>query len=170
VPDGESGGVGPGGYRHQPHYDHALLAIWSLYARLHDELKDYSYAQAAAAHERGTPFVRPMFAAYPERPEYRDLFSQYLYGPDILVRPVWEQGAEQVEVHIPPRGEWVDAWSGQTMTPGQTVQVAVPEHKIPIYIRAGSQVDLGDLPARWQSAQQRTQTPPDLAALAAEVE
>ncbi len=78
--------------------------------------------------------------------------------------------AQVVEVHIPPRGEWVDAWSGQTMTPGQTVQVAVPEHKIPIYIRAGSQVDLGDLPARWQSAQQRTQTPPDLDALAAEVE
>jgi len=168
VPDGESGNVGEDGYDYEPEYDAALLAIWNLYANLHNDLLDYSYDQAARAHEQGTPIVRPMIFAYPDRPEYRDLYTQYLYGPDILVRPVWEEGVSEVTVQIPEAG-WLDAWTGQEAAPGEAT-VAVPEHKQPIYVRQGGRVNLGDLVARWQAAQAATATPPDLRELAKAVE
>jgi len=43
-----------------PAYDDTLIAAWRLYARLHERLADYSYAQAQEAHKTGTPIVRPV--------------------------------------------------------------------------------------------------------------
>ncbi len=42
-----------------PEYDDVLIATWRLYARLHERLKDYSYAQAVEAAKTGMPIVRP---------------------------------------------------------------------------------------------------------------
>ena len=163
--DGEDYGVGASGYNHEPIYNAELLAVWNLYANLHAELADYSYAQARRAHEDGTPFVRPMVFAYPDRPEFKDLFDQFLYGPDILVAPVWKKGVTRRSVHIPNVG-WVDAWTGLPVTAG-IQEVDAPLHQIPLYVRADGSVDLGDLPARWEQAVAATAAVPDLGALAA---
>lgn len=166
--EGDKGKVGSSGYGYTPHYDADMIATWILYANLHMDLIDYTWAQAVAAHERGTPIVRPMIFMFPDRPEYRDLWDQYLYGPDLLVAPVWAEGTTTRQVHI-PEGAWIDAWTGEEMTPGSVVDVAVPRHKIPIYVRKDSGIDLGDLDARWADAQARAADVPDLAELAADV-
>ncbi|MDD2912743.1 MAG: glycoside hydrolase family 31 protein, partial [Candidatus Bipolaricaulis anaerobius] len=139
-------------------------AIWILYARLHDDLRAYTYAQAVAAHERGTPIVRPLVFVHPDRPEYVDLWETYLYGPDLLVRPVWERGARSVTVHIPP-GEWRDLWTGETWEGPRTIAVEAPLHVIPAYVRMGSELDHLDLAARWVEAQKQARSQPDLSSL-----
>lgn len=50
-----------------PHYDEELIAIWRLYAVLHDRLADYTYRQAVHARDTGMPIVRPLFAVFPRR-------------------------------------------------------------------------------------------------------
>jgi len=169
LPDDSEEAIGPDGYTFDTIYDEKLLAVWHLYANLHVDLLDYTYEQARLAHENGTPIVRPMFLAYPGRSEYLDLFEQYLYGPDILVRPVWERGATEVEVHIPD-GVWIDAWTGTEIAGPASVTAQTPEHVIPIYLRKGSGLDLGDLNARWRAALARVATVPNLAKLANTVE
>ena len=153
------------GYTFDTVYDEELLAIWALYARVHTDLIGYTYGLAEEAHERGTPIVRPMFAAYPDRPEYIDLWEQYLLGPDLLVRPVWEPGIESVDVHL-PEGTWVDAWTGRAFGGPTAVSVDVPLHVIPVFVRADRDVGLGDLPARWQGAVHDVADRPNLADLA----
>ncbi|HRS13874.1 MAG TPA: glycoside hydrolase family 31 protein [Candidatus Bipolaricaulis sp.] len=163
-PDGVSARVDAQGYRFTPTYDEELVAIWILYARLHDDLRAYTYAQAVAAHERGTPIVRPLVFVHPDRPEYVDLWETYLYGPDLLVRPVWEPGATSVTVHIPP-GEWRDLWTGEEWVGPRTVVVEAPLYAIPAYVRVGSDLDHLDLSARWAEAQKRARSRPDLGSL-----
>jgi alpha-D-xyloside xylohydrolase len=165
LPDDSEEAIGPDGYTFDTIYDKELLAIWNLYANLHDRLIDYTYEQARLAHEVGTPIVRPMILAYPNHPEYVDRFEEYLYGPDLLVRPVWERGATQVEVHI-PEGTWIDAWTKQAIAGPTVVTADVPEHVIPIYIRRESPIALGDLNADWQGALARVGQRPNLAVLA----
>ncbi len=148
----------------EPSYDQELIAVWILYANLHHDLMDYTYEQAKLAHETGMPIVRPMIAAYPDMAEYLDMFEQYLYGPDILVAPIWQEGITEREVHI-PEGEWVDAWTGEAVAAGK-VAVDTPIHKIPIFVRAGSGIDLGDLEGRWEEALLSAGEKPDLAVLA----
>jgi len=165
LPDESTAELTEAGYTFDTIYDAELLAIWAFYTRIHTDLIDYTYALAVRAHEQGTPIVRPMFVAYPDRPEYIDLWTQYMYGPNVLVRPVWEPGIDAVDVHL-PKGTWIDAWTGRTFNGPIVVSVDVPLHVIPVFVSAIGPVDLGDLPARWRKAVEDVAVRPDLATLA----
>ena len=168
LPDGSEETLDETGYRFETVYDEELLAIWSFYARVHVELAEYVSGLAERASTDGTPIVRPMIVAYPERSEYVDLWSQYLYGPDLLVRPVWEPGIGSVEVHI-PEGTWIDAWTGTRHTGPTVIAVDVPLHVVPLFLRDGGSVDLTDLSVRWEDALKRVAEQPHLAELAHDV-
>jgi alpha-D-xyloside xylohydrolase len=75
----------------EPAYDAELIALWRTYARLHHRLADYSLGQARAAAETGMPIVRPLFLAA-KTPEAWTHWETYLYGPDLLVSPIWRRG------------------------------------------------------------------------------
>ena len=168
LPDDSEAALAEDGYTFDTVYDQELLAIWVLYAQIHADLIGYTYALAERAHVLGTPIVRPMFVAYPDRPEYADLWEQYLYGPNVLVRPVWEPGVGSVEVHL-PEGTWIDAWTGRTFSGPIVVSVDVPLHVIPVFVSAIGSVELGDLAARWRAAVANVTERPDLAELAVTV-
>jgi alpha-glucosidase (family GH31 glycosyl hydrolase) len=166
IPEGHRGRtVDRDGYHYEPVYDESLIAAWIFYANLHNDLVEYTYAQATLAHERGTPIVRPMGMMVPGRPELRDAFEQYFYGPDLLVAPVYKKGQTETRVFI-PEGEWGDAWTGQAAPANTAVVVPTPEPKIPIFVRKGSSVKLGDLEARLAAARERAKARPNLAELA----
>lgn len=152
-----------------PAYDDVLIATWRLYARLHERLRDYSYAQAVEASRTGTPIVRPLFLADPDAPQAWSQWWTYLYGPDLLVSPVWRKGQRTQEVYLPAGAAWRNAWSQEVVRGGQSVTVAAEPHQIPIFVRAGATLDLGDLSREWADAQRIARERPNLKALEAEV-
>jgi alpha-glucosidase (family GH31 glycosyl hydrolase) len=166
IPGGLTEDVFGGDYsKFTPEYDEGLIAAWIMYANVHYDLMDYTYAQAEVSHTLGTPIVWPMIFMHPDRPEFLDTFEQYYYGPDIIVAPTWKKGTTVRRVVIPD-GDWVDAWTGSAVAAG-TLDVDVPEHKIPIFFRAGSGLNavFGDLNARWADAQARAKERPVLSEL-----
>jgi alpha-glucosidase (family GH31 glycosyl hydrolase) len=150
----------------EPEYDETLIALWRLYARLHERLRDYSYAQAREARETGMPIVRPLFLVDPRAPEAWSNWWTYLYGPDIVVSPVWEKGVREQRVYLPAGERWRGVWNADNVHDGgQTITVGAEPHQIPLFVREGSSLDLGDLEQEWQDAQAAARTRPDLAAL-----
>ena len=85
----------------EPSYDTELIAIWRLYARLHERLIDYSYRYAQEATRTGMPIVRPLFLVDPKSPAAWTNWWTYLYGRDILVSPIWEKGKRTQQVYLP---------------------------------------------------------------------
>ncbi len=157
-------------FHNPPAYDAELIAIWRLYARLHTRLADYSYEQARAAHKTGMPIVRPLFLVEPKAPAAWTNWWTYLYGPDILVSPVWQKEQRTQEVYLPAGSQWRDAWNPDKIWDGgQTITVHAELHQMPIFVRAGSKVELGDLNKEWNDAVAAANTRPDLKALDAEV-
>jgi alpha-glucosidase (family GH31 glycosyl hydrolase) len=149
-----------------PVYDATLIATWRLYARLHDRLADYSYRQAEEAHRTGMPIVRPLFLVDPAAPAAWTNWWTYLYGPDILVSPVWEKGQRTQEVYLPSGSRWRSAWQpGVVYDGGRTVTVRADVHELPIFVRDGSDVSLGDLNQEWQESQRIAADRPDLKTL-----
>jgi alpha-D-xyloside xylohydrolase len=69
-----------------------------------------------------------------------------LYGPDLVVSPVWQKGQRSQEVYLPAGSTWRDAWGTREYPGGQTVVVPAEPHQIPIFVLVGSTLDLGDLP------------------------
>jgi len=63
--------------------------------------------------------------------------SQYLWGRDMLIAPVFEKGATTRKVYL-PKGDWYDWWSGEKQSGGQTVSRNVDLTIMPIYVRAGA--------------------------------
>jgi len=154
----------------EPSYDAYLIAIWRLYARLHHRLMDYAYRQAQEAHHTGMPIVRPLFLVEPGAREAWRNWWTYLYGPDIVVSPVWEKGKRTQEVYLPSGAKWRDAWNPQQVYEGgRTVTVPAESHQIPLFLRVGSKVQLGDLNQEWKESQEIAAKRPDLKALDAEV-
>ncbi len=157
-------------FHEPPTYDAELIAVWRLYARLHDRLADYTYAAAAEAHKTGMPIVRPLFLADPQSPAAWSNWWTYQYGPDIVVSPVWEQGRRKQDVYLPAGAQWRDAWQrDKTYAGGQTITVAAEPHQLPIFVRLGAKLDLGDLNKEWDDSVAVANTRPDLKKLDADL-
>lgn len=154
----------------KPSYDAELIAIWRLYARLHTRLADYSYEQAQEAHRSGMPIVRPLFLADPKSPDAWSHWQTYLYGPDLLVAPIWEKQKRSQEVYFPSGDRWRDTWRPQRIySGGQTAEVPAEMHQIPLFIRVGSGLELGDLNLEYKEALAIAKQQPDLERLDAEL-
>jgi len=62
---------------------------------------------------------------------------QYLYGPDLLVAPVYLPERETWDVYL-PKGEWVHLWSEERYEGRDTVTVEAGLGRPPVFYRAGS--------------------------------
>jgi alpha-D-xyloside xylohydrolase len=105
---------------------------------LREKLKPYLRALNQAAHQHGTPPMRPLYFDFPADPAAANLADQFMLGPDLLVAPVIEQGAVARPVYLPVGADWVDAWSGQEYPGGQSIQAEAPLERIPVYWRKES--------------------------------
>jgi len=149
-----------------PSYDETLIAIWRLYARLHQRIADYSYQCAQEAHTSGMPIVRPLFLEDPKAKDAWMNWWTYLYGPDLLVSPIWQKDERTQKIYLPAGSKWRDAWDPDKVSDGgETVTVHAELHQIPLYVRVGSSVDLGDLNQEWRESVEAAHTRPDLKAL-----
>ena len=65
---------------------------------------------------------------------------------------------------------WRDAWNPDKIYPGgQTITVNAELHQIPLFVRVGSSVKLGDLNQEWKEAHAIAEKKPDLKTLDAEL-
>jgi alpha-D-xyloside xylohydrolase len=87
-----------------------------------------------------------------------------------LVSPVWEKGKRTQKVYLPAGSYWRDAWNpSKTYRGGQSIDVKAEVHQLPLFIRVGSKVELGDLNQEWKESQEIAAKKPDLKALDAEL-
>lgn len=114
-----------------------LIACFARWSRVHAHLAPYVRHLCDEAAATGLPAQRPLFLHHPED---RDLFAvqdQYLYGADLLVAPVIEEGALCREVILPGAGEWRHAWTGEDFAPGRH-RIPAPIGQPPVFYRPGS--------------------------------
>ncbi|HUT54973.1 MAG TPA: TIM-barrel domain-containing protein [bacterium] len=123
----------------RPAYDDEMIKIFRRYTWLHARLADYSLALAQRAHDTGNPIVHPLVFDWPDDPQVKNLWHEYMYGPALLVAPVWESGRREREVYL-PAGQWQSLWDpSQHFTGPATVTAPAPLDRIPVFIRAGAE-------------------------------
>ena len=70
-----------------------LLACFARWSRVHAHLAPYVRHLCDEAVELGLPAQRPLFLHYAEDASLYAVQDQYLYGADLVVAPVIEDGA-----------------------------------------------------------------------------
>ena len=96
-------------------YGEDVYNICVEYMHIRERIKPYVREQMKAAHEKGTPVIRPLFYDFPQDGRTWDIEDQYMFGPDLLVAPVLHAGAKTREVYLPAGASWRNAWTGQKL-------------------------------------------------------
>jgi alpha-D-xyloside xylohydrolase len=98
--------------------------------------------QMRLAHERGIPPMRPLFFDSPRDEAAYAIEDAYMFGPDLLVAPVLEEGARQRRVYLPVGANWRDAWTDERFEGGQWIETNAPLEQIPLYQRGASRLPI----------------------------
>jgi alpha-D-xyloside xylohydrolase len=112
--------------------------------RLRERLRPYVMEQMRVAHADGLPPMRPAFVDFPGDPAAWTAEDQFMFGPQLLVAPVTRYRARERQVYLPAGSRWTDAWSGQALDGGQTVTVAAPLDRIPVFLRDGARLPIAE--------------------------
>jgi len=111
--------------------------IVKKYDELHYQLLPYTYTLAWEARQSGLPLIRALWLHYPDDPIARGMGSEYLWGRDMLIAPVFKKGFTTWDVYL-PKGLWYDWWDNTFITGGTTVRRTIDLATMPIYVRAGA--------------------------------
>ena len=86
-----------------------VLPIWRRYAKLRTQMYPYLAAAQRVYDRTGLPMMRSLALMHPGDRRGAGLEDEYLFGPDLLVAPVVDEGARRRGVYL-PRGRWVNFW------------------------------------------------------------
>ena len=101
---------------------------------LRERLVPYLYAEAERCRETHDPLIRPVFLADPDHDPESDCF---LCGREILVCPVFDEGADNVTVTLPKHVKsWQLRGEGLTIPGGTTVTVPCLPTDPPVWFTA----------------------------------
>lgn len=106
-------------------------------AEMKYKLMPYVYAQAKECTEKGLPMVRAMFIEFPDDPGAWKVDDQYLFGSQILVAPLFEEGTTSRTVYL-PGGKWIDYQTGKVYNPGWQQIEANGELPVIMLVKDGS--------------------------------
>ncbi|HLH57616.1 MAG TPA: TIM-barrel domain-containing protein [Streptosporangiaceae bacterium] len=109
---------------------------------LRERLRPYIMAQMRRAHTEGLPPMRPLFVDFPGDEAAWRADDAFMLGPDLLVAPVTEPGAEARAVYLPSGSRWADAWTGAEHDGGTVVEAAAPIDRIPLFLRDGASLPI----------------------------
>jgi alpha-D-xyloside xylohydrolase len=125
-------------------YGKAAEPILEKYLKLRYQLMPYIYSLGYHTYESGAPSMRALFMDFPDDANVADLRDEYMFGPAFLVAPVTEQGATSRMVYLPAGADWYNYWTNERVHGGQTIRVDAPIETLPLFVRAGSIVPIGE--------------------------
>ncbi len=125
--------------------DPAMLEGLTYYHRLRYRLLPYIYTLAAGTHYTDGTIMRPLVMDFAADRQTWEIDDQYLLGPSIMVAPITEFMARTRQVYLPAGADWYDAATGARHAGGQTITVDAPRERVPLFVRAGAVIPLGEL-------------------------
>ncbi|GEO13805.1 alpha-glucosidase [Microvirga aerophila] len=119
--------------------DPQVLAHFARMTQIYVHLVPYLKFLVADASTQGLPVQRPLFLHFEDDTRAYTIQDAYLYGPDLLVAPVWHAGTTEWTTYLPIGAEWVHVWSGRTFAGGQDATVPAPFGEPPVFYRSASE-------------------------------
>jgi alpha-glucosidase len=110
-----------------------VLSHFARMTRIYVHLAPYLKSLSDEAVHRGLPVQRPLFLHHGADSRTYAIQDSYLYGPAVLVAPVWQAAQAERKLYLPQGTTWVHAWTGETFTGGRDITVAAPLGQPPVF-------------------------------------
>jgi alpha 1,3-glucosidase len=124
-------------------FDEPYTSIARQTAMVRYSLLPFWYTVFYQSHSTGQPIMRPLFSEFPEDENTFAMDDQWFVGRSLLVKPVTDSGATQVDVYFPDAAAgYYDFHTYRPVSlPSQSaarLTVPAPLDTIPVFIRGGS--------------------------------
>ena len=118
--------------------DHPAYKSIVYYNRMRYRLMPYIYSLAGQAYLNGKIMMRGLVMDYSEDSLAREVSDQYMFGPSLMVCPVYEYGATSRDVYLPEGKMWYDYYTDSVFAGGQTITADAPYERIPLFVPSGA--------------------------------
>jgi alpha-D-xyloside xylohydrolase len=121
------------------------LAYQSIvyYNKLRYRLLPYVYALAGAAYHNNGSIMRGLVMDFAKDTAVLNIADQYLFGPSIMVSPVYNYQQRKRDVYLPKGQGWYDFYTGKYYTGGQKLSTDAPYERMPLFVKEGSIIPFG---------------------------
>ncbi len=113
------------------------------YDKLRYHLLPYIYSLAGLTYFNDYTIMRAMVMDFTSDKNIRNIGDQYMFGPSLLVAPVYNYKVRSRDVYFPSSCGWYDFYTGIYILGGHKLQVDAPYEQIPLFVREGSIIPFG---------------------------
>ncbi len=113
------------------------------YNKLRYRLMPYIYSLAGHVYFDDYTIMRALVMDFASDRTVENIDDQYMFGPAIMVCPVYQYKAREREVYLPKETAWYNAFDGTYYEGGQTITADAPYERMPLFVKAGSILPVG---------------------------
>ncbi|MDP4270202.1 MAG: glycoside hydrolase family 31 protein, partial [Bacteroidota bacterium] len=124
---------------------HPVYKSLFYYDELRYRLMPYIYSLAGMAYHKDYTIMRSLAMSYTSDKQTFGVSDQFMFGPGIMVCPVYSYKARSKEVYLPAGSQWFDFYSNKQIAGGQKIKADAPLERIPLFVPAGTILPIGDV-------------------------
>ncbi|MES2881940.1 MAG: TIM-barrel domain-containing protein, partial [Bacteroidota bacterium] len=137
---------GPFPYREVFHVapeNHPAYKSMIYYNQLRYRMMPYLYTIAGMTHHNNYTVMRGLVMDFPKDTAVKNIGDQYMFGPSLLVAPVYAYKERNKRMYLPSGQGWYDIYAGGYVKGGQHVTVDAPYERMPLMVKEGSILPFG---------------------------
>ena len=115
------------------------------YTQLRYRLMPYIYSLAGMTYFNDYTIMRALVMDFAVDRNTHNISDQYMFGPSLMVCPVYEYKADSREVYFPVETGWYDYETNKYIQGGQRIRVDAPYERIPLFVKAGTILPMGEV-------------------------
>ncbi|MGZ3851958.1 MAG: TIM-barrel domain-containing protein, partial [Flavisolibacter sp.] len=123
--------------------DHPAYQSILYYDKLRYRLLPYIYSLAGNTYHNNGTMMRGLVMDFANDSVASNLNDEYLFGPSLLINPVYSYKQRTKEVYLPKGSAWYDLYKGHYFNGGQRINSDAPYERMPVFVKAGSIIPFG---------------------------
>ncbi len=123
--------------------EHPAYQSLLYYNKLRYRLMPYLYSLAGMTYHDNYTMMRSLSMDFAKDTAVKNIADQYLFGPSLLINPVYTYKDRNKQLYLPVGQGWYDFYTGKYNTGGQHITADAPYEKMPLYVKEGSIIPFG---------------------------
>ena len=122
---------------------HEAYKSMLYYDKLRYRLMPYIYSLAGNSYFNDYTIMRGLVMDFNADPKVHNIADQYMFGPSLLINPVYVYKVTSRNLYLPEYTGWYDLYTGKYESGGQTLKADAPYGRMPVYVKEGSIIPMG---------------------------
>ncbi|WP_432709024.1 TIM-barrel domain-containing protein [Pedobacter sp.] len=123
--------------------DHPAYKSMVYYNQLRYRLMPYIYSLAGQTYQNDYTIMRGLMMDFPQDLKASNLNDAFMFGPSLLINPVYTYKDRDRKVYLPSGQGWFDLYAGTYYKGGQEIKADAPYEKMPVYVKEGTILPTG---------------------------